>query len=175
MRFAISAGHGKGDSGAINATYGLQEHDAAVVVCRVLVTRLLALGHQVFVVEYGKYTLGEKIRLVNAEHLKRPFAFALEIHMNSNAGTPGSGTEVLHYSVKNALVAARMSAGIAKRLGTKDRGAKKRDGLGWLTKTLPPSLIPEILFINRDSEAVLIRSSGFAHRVADGIIEGLGL
>lgn len=173
MRIAISAGHGKGDPGAVNPRLNLVEHEAAVAVCLALESRMTAHGIPFFVVPYNKYTLGEKIAIVNAEHMKRAFDQAIEVHFNSNAGTPGAGTEVLHYSVKNGPLAARMSTAIARRIGTVDRGAKKRDGLGWLNKTLPPALIVEVLFLNNDREAVMIKHSGFASKVAAGIMEGL--
>lgn len=173
MRIGISAGHGKGDPGAVNPRLNLVEHEAAVAACVALEARLKAAGISYFVVPYSKYSLGEKIAVLNAEHLKRPITQAIEVHFNSNAGTPGAGTEVLHHSVKNGPLAARMSAAISRRLGLLDRGAKKRDGLGWLTKTKPPALIVEVLFINNDTEADLIKTPGFAGRVAAGIVEAL--
>lgn len=173
MRIAISAGHGKGDPGAVNKTLGLEEHREARRICEELEQELQLRGFNVFVVEYNSFSLKEKIAEVNRAHAESPIGHALEIHFNSNAGEPAHGTEVLHLSVKNKDLAEHMSNKIALAIGTVSRGAKQRMNLGWLKQTKPPALIVEVLFINNDSEALKVNQPDFAKNVAVAIAESL--
>lgn len=66
-------------------------------------------------------------------------------HLNAGGGT---GVEVLHYGDSTKVVAARVSAAIAKALGIKDRGAKQRQDLYFLRKTKSPAILVEACFID---------------------------
>ena len=102
---------------------------------------------------------------MNEIHGTSRFDWAIEIHFNSALNPKAKGTEVLYYSTKNAGVATRMSRAIASSLGTRDRGSKNRNNLGWLRKTDPPALIVEVLFINnkggrwQDPRSIVLRKS----------------
>lgn len=173
MRIAISAGHGKGDPGAVNETLGLQEHAEAVKICREFERQLQEVGIDVLVIPYGVFSLKEKIAEVNAAHAESQIAQAIEVHFNSNPGPPAYGTEVLFQSVKNRDIAKEISRELATAIGTTDRGAKQRMNLGWLKQTKPPALIVEVLFINNNDEASKVKGLDFAERAAAGITRGL--
>lgn len=172
MRIAISAGHGGKDPGTVNPRLGLQEHAEALTVAEELHGHLSAAGVHTFFVEPGRFTLDEKIREVNESHRGFPFDWAIEIHFNSAENDDAHGTEVWHWSMKNAAMAARMSAAISRRIGTKDRGAK-HGSLKWTRLTAPPALLVECLFLNNDDEAQKVKAPTFAKHVAAGIVEAL--
>lgn len=172
MRLAISAGHGNQDPGAVNAAHGLIEHVEAYRIAWLLRDVLERGDHSVEFISCFQ-TLGEKISQVNRLHAERRVDLAIEIHFNSSTSTTARGTEVLHYSPKNEALALLISHAISRALGTRDRGAVKRDNLGWLKRTDPPALILEVLFLSNDLEAQKIGLFGFHQTVAQAIAEAL--
>lgn len=62
------------------------------------------------------------------------------------------GVEVLCYSAKEAPMAARISAEIAKRTGWKDRRAKARPDIGVIRSSNCPFFLIEAGFIDNDSD-----------------------
>ncbi len=173
MRFCVSAGHGKNDPGAINEKLALKEHLEAYKLAWELRDALKAAGHSVVFISCFQ-NLGQKIAEVNVLHAEKPFDWAIEIHFNSAVSARARGTEVLYYSTKNVGVATRMSAAIAASLETRDRGSKKRNNLGWLTRTHPPALIVETLFINNAGDAGKIRDQRFCEKAVQGIVAVFG-
>jgi N-acetylmuramoyl-L-alanine amidase len=172
MRICISAGHGLRDPGAVNNKLRLKEHLHAYAIAWELRDSLEALGHKVEFISCFQ-TLGEKIQNVNTLHRQVPFDLAVEIHFNSAASPQANGTEVLYYSTKNQSRAAMISAALATALDTRDRGAVKRDNLGWLKRTDPPALIVETLFIQNEQEARIMHSPGFHFIAADAIARSI--
>jgi N-acetylmuramoyl-L-alanine amidase len=150
MRIALSIGHGLRDPGAVNGL--LFEHLEAYKIGWFLRDALEARGHAVELISCFQI-LGAKIRAVNALHEARPLDLALEVHFNSAADPRANGTEVLFLSAKNEALAARVSKQLSITLGTRNRGAVKRDNLGWLKQTAPPALIVEVLFISSSLDA----------------------
>jgi N-acetylmuramoyl-L-alanine amidase len=169
MRIALSIGHGLRDPGAINKE--LFEHLEAYKITWLLRNALEAKGHAVELISCFQM-LAAKIRNVNALHETKPFDLALEIHFNSAADPKANGTEVLYFSPRNQDLAARMSLGLSKALGLRNRGAVKRDNLGWLKQTAPPALIVEVLFISSPADCSIIDTT-FHRRVADALTSSL--
>lgn len=83
----------------------------------------------------------------------------VSFHFNSSGATTDKaiGTEVL-YSIQKAL-AEKVSKAISNATGggLRNRGAKYRDNLGVLTKTIEPAILPEICFVNSTVDAAIYR------------------
>src|SRR5688572_3252762 len=135
MRIAVSVGHGLHDPGAVNDEHC--EHLIAYQIAWRLREALTDRRHTVEPISCFQH-LAAKIKEVNRLHDIKPFDLAVEIHLNSSVDPKANGTEVLYYSDKNKLLAARISKSIAQSIGLRDRGAVKRTSLGFLKQTNPP-------------------------------------
>lgn len=171
MRVAISAGHGQRDPGAVNEATGLIEHTNAYCISWLLRDELERRKHAVEFISCFQ-TLSGKIREINEAHAVKPFDLCLEIHFNSHADPKANGTEVLYFSPKNEPLAARLSSGLSKALGTRNRGAIKRDNLRFLKQTNPPAVIVEVLFISSPVDTSVMDVT-FHRRVAEAIAGNL--
>lgn len=165
MRIAVSVGHGLSDPGAVNGD--LCEHLIVYGIAWKLREALTAKGHNVEPISCFQPLIG-KIKEINAEHAVKPFDLAVEIHLNSAADPKANGTECLYFSPKNQPLATQLSGALSKALGTRNRGAIKRDNLGFLKQTNPPALIIEVLFISNPSDTSLMDVT-FPRRVAEAI------
>lgn len=166
MRIALSIGHGLWDPGAVSGLF--VEHVEAYKIAWLLRDALESKGHAVELISCFQ-ELSEKIRNINELHAVKRFDLALEIHFNSHADPKANGTEVLYYSPKNQVLAAKISKGLAAAIGTRDRGAVQRlKGLGFLKQTDPPALIVEVLFISSPVDTAAMNIT-FHRRVAEAI------
>lgn len=169
MRIAVSVGHGLNDPGAINGDR--YEHTSAYSIAWRLREALTANGHTVHPISCFQ-TLDGKIREINEAHAVKPFDLAIELHFNSSADPKANGTEVLYYSAKNEALAAKVSDGLARALGLRNRGAVKRDNLGFLKQTAPPALIVEVLFISSPVDTSVMDVT-FSRRAGEAIAAAL--
>ena len=93
-KIAVFAGHGGSDFGAISN--GLYEKNLALEIMTETTSELRRRGYEVINNRTSDVDrdLNSDIRLANRENVDA----VIEIHLNSNLGTPGSGTETF-YSV----------------------------------------------------------------------------
>ncbi|PEJ40050.1 N-acetylmuramoyl-L-alanine amidase [Bacillus sp. N5-665] len=116
------------------------------------IRKLRALGHSVEddtdnVGRTASAVVGNQVRNIN----DRPNDVGFAWHNNASDGN-GHGVEVLCYSEKEAPMAARISAEIAKRTGWKDRGAKIRPDVGVIRSSNCPFFLIEAGFIDNDGD-----------------------
>ncbi|MDV6040377.1 N-acetylmuramoyl-L-alanine amidase [Bacillus sp. SM-B1] len=116
------------------------------------INKLRALGHSVEddtddVGRTANAIVGNQVRNIN----DRPNDVGFAWHLNASDGN-GHGVEVLCYSEKEAPMAARISAEIAKRTGWKDRGAKIRPDIGVIRSSNCPFFLVEAGFIDNDGD-----------------------
>ncbi|MDA1850594.1 N-acetylmuramoyl-L-alanine amidase [Bacillus cereus] len=116
------------------------------------INKLRALGHSVEddtddVGRTANAIVGNQVRNIN----DRPNDVGFAWHLNASDGN-GHGVEVLCYSEKEAPMAARISAEIAKRTGWKDRGAKIRPDIGVIRSSNCPFFLIEAGFIDNDGD-----------------------
>jgi len=166
----VSAGHGDRDPGAV--ALDVIEHLHAYQIAWILRSHLEAKGHDVDFISCFQ-PLSAKIRNVNELHKAKPVDMAIEIHFNSAVNPDADGTEVLFYSPKLEPLAKQISGDVAAAIKTKDRGAKKRDNLGWLKQTAPSALIVEVCFVSSPDDRAAISEDGFHIRAAAGIAKGI--
>jgi N-acetylmuramoyl-L-alanine amidase len=103
----------------------------------------------------------------------------VEIHFNSNAGTPGTGSEAF-VSIRDTGRARALGNAILRRfaaLGYRNRGVKTmvnasgQDALGILRLTNMPAVLLECAFINNPADMARFNVNQMARAIADGIAE----
>ncbi|WP_242250251.1 N-acetylmuramoyl-L-alanine amidase C-terminal domain-containing protein [Bacillus cereus group sp. BfR-BA-01324] len=116
------------------------------------IKKLRALGHSVEddtdnVGRTQNAIVGNQVRNIN----DRPNDVGFAWHNNAYDGK-AHGVEVLCYSEKEAPMAARISAEIAKRTGWEDRGAKIRPDIGVIRSSNCPFYLVEAGFIDNEED-----------------------
>lgn len=93
-----------------------------------------------------------------AQHNKTSRQIDVQIHFNSSAGShsKGIGTEVLVYD-NNTLAGATAIANAIASVGFKNRGAKVRKDLGFLSRTTKPAYLIEVCFVNDSVDSAIYR------------------
>lgn len=151
----ISAGHyGKG-TGARGL---IDEGEQAIHVVRELEKRFnnSAISTQVIIDNQSTNQRQNLVYLVS-EHNRTKRNLDVSIHFNAIEGArkDGIGTEVLYMNPNIRELAGKLSANIAKAAGFKNRGAKLRTNLAFITGTTKPALIIEICFVNSETDVRL--------------------
>ena len=103
--------------------------------------------------------------------------FALDIHLNSNINTAFTGTEA--YYTETPRYADIFAKEISKSLGIFNRGSKHDSltfvgSLGFLRKTICPSVVLECLYLTNSSDRKTLESGG-TEKIARGIKSGLDI
>ena len=172
----INSGHHKADSGATHKD--IIERDECYKVRDALVPILQARGYTVYDVP-DDLDLAKSIRWANNVAPRLDSGLAIDIHFNSLSNTSVGGTEAFYgTSETSEKIAAALSSGISKALGTRNRGAKPDTqsavgSLGWIRKTTMWASLVEICFITNDSDMELIKAENGYIKAATGIADGI--
>lgn len=150
MRVSSHRGHNEIVPGANYG--GRKEHLLGDQTNGEFIRKLRALGHSVEddtdnVGRTKSAVVGNQVRNIN----DRPNDVGFAWHNNAYDGK-AHGVEVLCYSEKEAPMAARISAEIAKRTGWEDRGAKIRPDIGVIRSSNCPFFLVEAGFIDNDAD-----------------------
>lgn len=150
MRVSSHGGHNAIIQGANSG--GRKEHEMDRQLNSDFINKLRSLGHSVEddtddVGRTASAIVGNQVRNIN----DRPNDVGFSWHLNASNGN-GHGVEVLCYSEKEAPMAARISAEIAKRTGWKDRGAKIRPDIGVIRSSNCPFFLVEAGFIDNEGD-----------------------
>ena len=172
-KIAIFAGHGGSDIGA--AANGFREKDLNLAVSNQASNILRSLGYTVInnrTTDVDR-SITRDANLANENHVDA----VVEIHMNSNFGTPGTGTEAF-VSIRDTGRARAIANAILQRiagLGYVNRGVKTQinsagqDALGILRLTNMPAVLLELAFINNPQDMARFNVGAMASAVASGI------
>jgi N-acetylmuramoyl-L-alanine amidase len=176
-RIAIYAGHGGSDSGAIGVN-GVREKDINLAISNAVTTILRGWGYDVF--NNRTTDVNRSItRDANAANENRADA-VVEIHLNSNEGTPGTGSEAF-ISIRDAQRGGRarnLANAILTRLaalGFRNRGiftsvnSSGADTLGILRLTNMPAVLLEVAFINNPADMARLNINTVSAAIAEGI------
>ena len=146
----LSSGHGKFVSGCVGN--GLEEHEQAVRVVNTVAKYIKQLGCTCSTFHDTKTTnQSANLNAIVKAHNATNRQVDISVHFNS-ASVSATGTEVLYISDSMQDEAAELSAVIAKSLGLKNRGAKKRTNLRFLKGTEKPALLIEICFLSNTND-----------------------
>lgn len=155
----VAAGHGGDDPGATSARGNERDFLEPLVDRAVAMARPhLATGHEIVVVPHShKYR--ETVGYFNAK--AGPMDILMDVHLNSNAGTPGTGTEV-YYGLKPFAVTVQDA--LVKVLGLSNRGAKYTDAF-YVTNAAvsggeKSGIIVEMGFINNNHDMDVLSDRG---------------
>lgn len=170
-KIAVYAGHGGTDFGAI--ANGLYEKDITLELMTAVTGKLRERGYQVLnnrVTDVNR-NLGADIRLANGQDVDA----IIELHVNSNNGIPGNGTET-YYSVtgKGKELAQAINDNIVA-LGYRDRGIKTLtnffggDYLAIIRETKAPAVLTEVFFLNNPQDVAKYNPSEIANAIADAV------
>ena len=174
-KIAVYAGHGGIDAGAV--ANGLKEKDITLEVSNAVTAILRGWGYEVI-----NNRTTDTDRNITADAVlaaKNRVDAVIEIHMNSNDGTPGSGAEAF-VSLKDSGKARVLASAILKRLealGFRNRGvmtsvnAYGKDSFGILRLTQMPAVLLECAFINNPQEMAHFNVNEIAKAIAEGIRE----
>ena len=163
MTVVISSGHGK-------LIRGANGHIDEVDEARRVVARLgKILGCRTFDDNTSK-SQGQNLDTIVAWHNKQSRTLDVSVHFNAFQPTDKPmGTEVC-YKTQSSL-AKTVSGAIAKAGGFIDRGAKKRDGLAFLSKTNRPAILLEICFVDSKADTTLYKLN--FDKICNAIAEAL--
>ncbi len=174
-KIAVFAGHGGSDPGAV--ANNLQEKDLNLALSNEVSKILRQRGYEVInnrTTDVNRSITGDAY-MANRNNVDA----MVEIHQNSNFGTPGSGTEAF-YSVKDTgkgkALAEAINNNIAA-LGFPNRGIKTRtnatgeDSLGILRLTNAPSVLVETSFINNPQDMARFDVNKIATAIANGVTQ----
>jgi N-acetylmuramoyl-L-alanine amidase len=168
-RIFVAAGHGGKDPGAVSGK-NIEREIAIHVVDTAF--KLLSgqdkAGRQVVKVPHAK-NLVEEVAYINA-NCNAAYDLAINVHLNSNAGTPGTGTETW-YGHKE--LAQEVNDELVKTLGLKNRGIKRNNNFYFNGMVRCASCIVELGFINNSHDVgVVVNSGGLA--LAKAIVKTAG-
>ena len=176
MRIAIFAGHGGNDPGAVGVG-GLQEKNLNLDVSNRASAILRGWGYEVI----NNRTTDQDRSITRDANLAndRRCDALVEIHQNSNPGTPATGSEAF-ISIRELPRARTLASAILQRLaamGFANRGVKTmvnasgQDNFGILRLTNMPAVLLECMFINNPADVARFDAQRVAQAVADGVRE----
>lgn len=166
----IAAGHGGTDPGATSSV-GIERDIAEATVDKAI---QLCVGQDLkgntIVKVPHVYGLIQEINYINANITDANHDLCAEVHLNSNAGTPGTGTETYH---GNVTLATEMHQEIVKVLGLADRGLKDGNQFMFNNSTNCASCLIELGFVNNQVDvSAIIDRGGWA--LAKAIVRACG-
>jgi N-acetylmuramoyl-L-alanine amidase len=172
-RIAIFAGHGGADPGAVSGN--LREKDFTLAISNAMARILRSWGYTVI---SNRTTDVDRSITRDANLANSSGVDALvEIHLNSNVGTPGTGSEAF-ISQRNlprarelaqALVARMASLGFVNRGVHTSVNAQGQDRFGILRLTNVPAVLMEVAFINNPQDMARLNVEQVALALASGV------
>lgn len=174
-KIAVFAGHGGSDSGA--QANGVNEKDVNLNLSTAVTKLLRNAGYTV--INNRTSDVDRNIRndaqLANRENVDA----VVELHMNSNAGTPSRGSEVFYSAFgdgKGKTLAEAIQDNIVA-LGFYDRGIKTslnssgQDALGIIRQTKAPAVLVEPAFLNNPDDMARFNVDSVAKAVSDAVMQ----
>ena len=174
-RIAVYAGHGGSDPGAV--ALGRMEKDLTLSVSNAVTAILRGWGYTVInnrTTDVNR-SITQDANLANENRVDA----LVEIHFNSNAGTPGTGSEVF-VSIRDTGRGRALANAILRRivaLGFADRGVKTQvnaqgqDAFAILRLSNMPAVLVECAFMNNPNDMARLNINTMAQAIAEGVRE----
>lgn len=170
--FAVVAGHNEHVPGA--SGNGYKEHEIARLVKNRVIHFIKQSGETAFDCTDEKGTTKTQVWMNAAKNCNAAIGkngYIIAIHLNSNAGNPASGVEVLDFNGTQKATCEKISARLAKDFSWPNRGWKNGDWIGLIKETQAPVIYVELCFINNINDITkLVRNMDTA---AIGIVESI--
>ena len=164
----VNAGHSPYSTGA--SGNGYKEHIVARQIKDKVISGLKLVGQTCVDTtsnaKSASAVLKEQVSKCNSYHGKLKRRLDVSIHLNAGGGT---GTEVLYYSQRELSIV--VSREISNTMGWRDRGAKERKDLYFLSETYAPAILIEVCFI--DSKEDMQKLMKNLDKVANAIVKGI--
>lgn len=168
----VDAGHGGGDSGAVNGNR--YEKDAALCIALELGLLLMRGGYEVIFTraEDCYRTLSERCKVSNDV---RADAF-ISIHLNAAKSKSASGIETWRFSNCGATtkkLASSIQTKLVADTKAKNRGVKTTKDFYVLKHTKAPAVLVECGFISNDDDCVKLFEADYQKKLATAIYKGI--
>lgn len=167
----LSAGHSKESDGYFNKTLNLSEHSVATSVVNHI--HIIDSNNRYELVPDGG--LNSKVSFINKNAIKGNDV-CIEIHFNSsNEHSGANGIEALIYpgSITGKKLGNCLLKSMCNYLPFNNRGLKERTDLYFLHKTIIPSVIVEVLFLDNNTEASYLLYAYAYDIIARSLDEGI--
>lgn len=159
-KFFLAAGHGWRDDGSTDpgAVSGSRiERDIAISLIDQAVAILKGQdtkGREIVVINHR---LVDAVPSINRLSTDNSHDLCMEVHLNANAGTPGTGIET-YYGLP--ALANEVNGAVVATLGLANRGVKDGNWLYFNNSTNCGSCLLEIGFINNDYDMAKVLANG---------------
>lgn len=168
----IDAGHGGGDSGAVNGNR--YEKDATLCIALELGLLLMRGGYEVIFThaEDCYRTLSERCKVSNDVGAD---AF-ISIHLNAAASKTASGIETWRFNNCGAItkkLASSIQTKLVADTKAKNRGVKVTKDFYVLKHTKAPAVLVECGFISNDEDCVNLFKADYQKKIATAIYKGI--
>lgn len=169
-KFILSAGHGGTDPGAsYNGAFERDENIARINEAVALLSAQDLKGRELVVVPHA-LGLQDGVNWVNSATQDPAHDLTLEVHMNANAGTPGTGVETFW---GNQTLATEINEEVQKFTGLVNRGVKDGTALWFNRMTDCASALVELGFINNPGDLAIARAKG-GEALARAVVRACG-
>jgi N-acetylmuramoyl-L-alanine amidase len=167
-RVVLDPGHGGRDYGA---RYGsLREKDLNLDVAKRVERILRKKGVSTYLTRRSDYFVSLTTRASRANRYRN--SIYVSIHFNAARNRSATGIETFYLSSRGRRLGYQIQSRMVSRLGTRNRGLKKR-GFSVLRKTRGPAVLVECGFLTNSWERNRCRSSSYRQRVAQAIADGI--
>jgi N-acetylmuramoyl-L-alanine amidase len=166
----VDAGHG-GHSGGAQGLRGLQEKDATLAMAMELALALQEEGATVIMprVDDTYVSLDERIDFANTQRAD----LFVSIHCNAMpVHNTVNGTETYYDTPQSAELARCIHPQVARVVGERDGGIRRR-GFAVIRRTVMPSVLVEVAYIDQLEDEAKLRDPEFRRRVGQAIRDGV--
>lgn len=157
-KFVVSSGHSLKVRGAASILDEVNEARKVISKVAIYLKQLECTVHEFH--DNTSTTQTNNINTIVKYHNSKNREMDVSVHFNAASKTnEARGVEVLYYSDDMKALADKVSKSIADVSGLKNRGAKKRTNLGFLSGTDKPALLIEVCFVDSSIDAKLYNSN----------------
>ncbi|MGK0184392.1 MAG: N-acetylmuramoyl-L-alanine amidase [Verrucomicrobiales bacterium] len=168
FRVVLDPGHGGRDNGTRWA--GVREKDLNLDVAKRVERILRSKGVSTYLTRRSDYYLSLSTRATRANRYRD--SVYVSIHFNAANARSATGIETFYLSNNGRRLGYQIQNRLVSRLGTKNRGLKKR-GFAVLRKTRGPAVLVECGFLSNSWERARCKSSSYRQKVAQAIADGI--
>ena len=168
FRVVLDPGHGGRDNGTRWA--GVREKDLNLDVAKRVERILRRKGVPTSLTRRSDYYVSLSTRASRANRYRK--SLYVSIHFNAAHNRSATGIETFYISSNGRKLAYQIQNRLVSRLGTKNRGLKKR-GFAVLRKTRGPAVLVECGFLSNSWERRRCNSSAYRQKVAQAIADGI--